>query len=404
MSEISGKGVSLLLQNIKFMKAKKLKYLFLPLCLVTLTTACSQQEEGFTVSGQIADADDKMLYFEALSLNGVQKLDSTKLDSDGDFSFHGARPENPEFYRIRLGEQIINLAVDSTEEIHITANAADMGAKYSVEGSGNCITLQKIGQKQMNVEKEIRQLVKIENMTLGEKERRITDLVHQYKEELKKDFILNNPAAPSSYFALFQTIHGELVFDPVNDADDVRWFAAVATAWDNLYPGCARSENLKNITLQGQRNTRRPKQIDVEITNEKIRATGIIDLSLKDINGQTRNLSDLRGKVVLLDFTAYALPTSKERIMEMRQLYQDYHDRGLEIYQVSVDAGEHYWKTVSDPLPWICVFDPQGTASDNLLLYNVQELPSSFLIDRNSDLKCRITPDTNTRQEIEKLL
>ena len=90
--------------------------------------------------------------------------------------------------------------------------------------------------------------------------------------------------------------------------------------------------------------------------------------------------------------------------MEMRQLYQEYRDRGLEIYQVSVDAGEHYWKTVSDPLPWICVFDPQGTASDNLLLYNVQELPCSFLIDRNSDLKCRLTPDTNLRQEIEKLL
>ena len=40
MSEISGKGVSLLLQNIKFMKPKKLKYLFLPLCLAALTTAC----------------------------------------------------------------------------------------------------------------------------------------------------------------------------------------------------------------------------------------------------------------------------------------------------------------------------------------------------------------------------
>ena len=127
----------------KFMKPKKLKYLFLPLCLAALTTACTQKEKGFTVSGQIADADDKMLYFEALSLNGIQKLDSTKLDDDGDFSFHGARPENPEFFRIRLGEQIINLAVDSTEEIRIKANAADMGANYSVEGSENCVTLQK---------------------------------------------------------------------------------------------------------------------------------------------------------------------------------------------------------------------------------------------------------------------
>lgn len=382
----------------------KLKYLFLPLCLALLATACTQKEEGLTVSGQIEGGEDQTLYFEALSLHGVQTLDSIRLDDEGDFSFHGKRPENPEFYRLRLGQQIINLTADSTEHIQIQAQAADMGTNYSVEGSESSLTLQKIGQKQMETEKSIRQIVNTENMTLGEKERRITELMRQYKEMIKKDFILNNPAAPSSYFALFQTIHGELVFDPVNDADDVRWFAAVATAWDNLYPGCARSENLKNITLQGQRNTRKPRQIDVEITNEKIRATGIIDITLKDISGKQRSLSELKGKVVLLDFTAYGLPTSKERIMEMRHLYQSYHDKGLEIYQVSFDNGEHYWKTVSEPLPWICVFDPQGLRSDNLLLYNVQTLPCSFLIDRNNDLKCRVTSDKDIRAEIEKLL
>lgn len=382
----------------------KLKYLLLTLCAALIAGSCQQKKEEFTVNGQITGGDEQMLYFEALSLNGIQKLDSVKLDRNGHFSFQGARPESPEFYRIRIDRQIINLAVDSTEEIQIKAQAADMGIHYTVEGSENCLTLQKIGQKQQATENAIRQIVNDSRLTSGEKDRKIAELIQNYKETIKKDFILNNPAAPSSYFALFQTINGNLIFNPVNDAEDIRWFAAVATAWDNLYPGSARSENLKNITLQGQRNTRKPQNTVVEISNEKVKATGIIDISLRNIRGEYRSLSELKGHVVLLDFTAYSLPSSKERIMKLRELYNAYHEKGLEIYQISFDQGEHYWKTVSEPLPWICVFEPRGTGSDYLLLYNVQELPSSFLIDRNNDLKCRVTPETDLRGEIEKLL
>lgn len=382
----------------------KLKYLFISLSLTLFAGSCTPPKEKFTINGEITQGNDQMLYFEALSLNGVQKLDSVRLDRKGHFSFQGDRPESPEFYRIRIGQQIINLTVDSTETIHITAQAADMGAHYSVEGSQENLTLQKIGQNQREAEKAIRLIAQNSSLTTGEKERKITELIHKYKEKIKKEFILNDPAAASSYFALFQTINGNLIFNPVNDTEDVRWFAAVATAWDNLYPGSVRSENLKNITLQGQRNTRRAQNTEVEITNERVKATGIIDIDLKNIKGQHKNLSALKGNVVLLDFTAYTLPSSKERIMKLRELYNKYHNRGLEIYQVSFDGSEHYWKTVSESLPWICVFDPRSTNSDYLLLYNVQELPSSFLIDRNNDLKCRVTSETDLQKEIEKLL
>lgn len=386
------------------MKQKNENIFKLTLCLMALFTACSPQKEEFNVCGEIKNADKKTLYFEESTLNGIDILDSIKLDKQGHFSFKANRPQNPEFFRIRLGQQIIHLSVDSTENIHILADAHNMGSDYQIEGSEHCITLKRIAQSQMETEKQIKDIVAAKNMTLGEKERRISDLMQHYKDLIKKEFILTDPAAPSSYFALFQTIHNNLVFDPVHNAEDVRWFAAVATAWDNLYPNSTRTENLRNVTLQGQRNTRRSKQIDVEISNEKIKATGIINIRLKDINGQMQSLNERKGKVILLDLTAYALPLSKERIMEMRHLYQRYHDQGLEVYQVSFDNSEHYWKTVCESLPWTCVYDPEGTASENLLLYNVQELPCSFLIDRNNDLKCRITSGTDINKEIEKLL
>ena len=83
--------------------------------LMILATACKDKKEQFEINGRIAEADGKTLYFEAVTLNGIEALDSIRLDENGDFRFHGMRPFNPEFYRLRIDRQIVNLSVDSTD-------------------------------------------------------------------------------------------------------------------------------------------------------------------------------------------------------------------------------------------------------------------------------------------------
>ena len=73
----------------------------------------------------------------------------------------------------------------------------------------------------------------------------------------------------------------------------------------------------------------------------------------------------------------------------LRDLYDKYAGSGLEIYQVSLDADEHYWKTTADNLPWICVRDGNGIYSSITALYNVQSVPTLFLINRNNELSSR---------------
>ena len=70
--------------------------------LTMLATACKDKGEQFEINGRIAEADGKTLYFEAVTLNGIEALDSTRLDEDGQFCFQGTRPFNPEFYRLRI--------------------------------------------------------------------------------------------------------------------------------------------------------------------------------------------------------------------------------------------------------------------------------------------------------------
>ena len=88
----------------------------------------------------------------------------------------------------------------------------------------------------------------------------------------------------------------------------------------------------------------------------------------------------------------------------MREIYNKYHDRGLEIYQVSFDHEEHFWKTKTAALPWVSVWDENGTRSAVLSQYNVQTLPTFFLIDRNNTLQKRDAQIKDIDAEIQALL
>ena len=358
--------------------------------LTMLATACKDKGEQFEINGRIAEADGKTLYFEAVTLNGIEALDSTRLDEDGQFCFQGMRPFNPEFYRLRIDRQIVNLSVDSTETIHVEAELPDMGTDYEVEGSGNCQTLKEINNKLIALQQTIKDIANDKALTLGEQERLVHEKINLYKNEMKMHYIMENPASAPAYFALFQTVNGSLIFNPISNPDDIKFVGAVATAWDANYPGTSRTENLHNIAIQGRKNTKRPTPVSFEdIDPGKISAAGIIDIELPDIHGKNRKLSDIRNKVVLLDFTAYSLPSSQERIMQMRGLYDKYSSLGFDIYQVSIDPDEHYWKTACEHLPWTCVYESRGEASGYLGSYLVRRLPTYFLINRHGDLVAR---------------
>ena len=85
----------------------------------------------------------------------------------------------------------------------------------------------------------------------------------------------------------------------------------------------------------------------------------------------------------------------------MRELYNKYHAQGFEIYQVSLDSDEHFWKTQTAALPWISVNDASGASAR---AYNVQNLPAFFLIDKTNSLYKRAEQIKDLETEIKKLL
>lgn len=376
-------------------------------CYLFLTMmSCTSSGPTFRVEGTVSDAADSTLVLEALTLSGVQPVDSFRLKADGRFAFVvPASPQDstasPEFYRLRIGRQVINFVVDSLEDIRVEAPLRRMATDYDIQGNEASRTMKTMSQLNIQLQQQLAALDTVGTLSALEKIDRAKLLISQYKQTLKSDFILRDPSSSAAYFALFQTIGSQMLFNPEDDRSDVQFFAAVATQWDLRYPAALRTENLRNIALRGLRNTRQSRPMEIQFDSDKVRETGIIDFGFPDIRGRERRLSELKDNVVLLDFTAYALPQSQQRNILLRELYAKYHSRGLEIMQVSLDADEHYWKTMCEALPWICLHCAEGINNDIVQLYGVSVLPTFFLVGRGSELQARDSQIEDLAKAIE---
>lgn len=375
--------------------------------LAALALSSCNSDPKFNVKGEISGADGKMLYLEASALAGIAPLDSVKLKGDGAFSFKQVRPESPEFYRLRMEDKVINFSIDSTETVTIEAPFDEFSTAYSVDGSENSERIKELTLKQIKLQEDVNALVKAaQTNKLGNDvfEDSLAVLLKNYKDDVKMNYIFAAPNKAAAYFALFQKLNNYMIFDPLNSKDDIKCFAAVATSLNNFYPHADRSKNLYNIVIKGMKNTRTPQQKTIELPQEKIAETGVIDIALRDMKGNIRKLTDLKGKVVLLDFTVYQNAVAAPHNLMLRDLYNKYAPDGLEIYQVSLDADEHFWKTSADNLPWVCVRDENGIYSTNAALYGVAQLPAIFLINRNNELKARGEDIKDLEASIKSLL
>ncbi len=389
--------------TVNLEKEQKMKKNLIIAIAALAMVSCS--EKKFHVEGNITNAKDSVLYFENVGLEEVAVVDSVKLDEDGAFSFAQEQTPAPEFYRLRIADQIINVSIDSTETVTVKAQYPQMATQYEISGSDNCSKIKELTLKQINLTQRAIAISQDDALSVDESNDSILNMIKAYKQDVKTNYILKEPNRSYAYFALFQALGNTLIFNPRSDKDDIKLFAAVATSWDTYYPGSERGANLHNIAIEGMKNVRIAAQNEARtIDVNQISATGLIDIVLPDNKGQVRKLSDLKGKVVILDFHLFGIEKSPERILLLRELYNKYHAQGLEIYQVSLDPDEHFWKQQTAALPWISVRDPQGLDSQTLITYNIQGLPDYFLISRDNALYKRAAQVKDLEAEIRSLL
>jgi len=365
-----------------------------------------KKEEVFTVEGSLSSAVGDTLYLEHRGLSGPELLDSIVLGVNGTFKLSQPAPQNPEFYQLRIKDQVVTFAIDSTETLKISADAQNLYQTFKVENSYVNDLLREVDLLTAQVSTDITNL-----NTQHDKEQiddmeyinRFDSLLTNYKSNIT-GIIIGNPSSAAAYYAVFQKINDFLIFDPY-EKTDYAMFGAVATSWNRFYPETERTKHLNDFTMTALQTRRRQEQQAKLLESVPLETEAQLpDIVLYNENGERVALSELKGKVVLLDFIVYSGDFSPKHNMDLNSLYNRFKSSDLEIYQISFDSNEHFWKTSASNLPWITVRHPQSVNAGLLSTYNIREIPTSFIVNREGDIVARIDDYTQLLDELNKVL
>lgn len=365
-----------------------------------LISSCSNGPQA-VISAVIDGAADSSVVLRKLNFNKFVVVDTIKTDASGAFKYKVALTGNePYFYYIFSGDrQIAALILKDGDKVSLKASTA---GGYSVEGSEESALFLELNNMFGKASGAISDLAKeglsakeqSDEAALKEINRKLSRTYVEYRREATR-FIMEHPFSITSAVALFQKFNENLaVFD---EPSDVVIFKRVCDSLAVVYP---KSEYVSSL------NDEISRRASVASLNNKLlelQSVSFPDIAMPDIDGKIKSLSELKGKVIVLSFWSTAQDEHKMFNKELEKLYEKYHAKGFEIYQVSLDIDKPSWAATikSQNLPWISVNDGQGIDSPSVRTYNISKVPSMFVISKDGDI---VDTDVFDTAKLEQLI
>lgn len=338
-----------------------------------------------SITGKIVGAAGQKIILEELTVKELLVLDSVVADANDEFSFL-ANPRETTFYRLRFKDgNVMTVVVNPDELLNITASADSFPPDYQVKGNTDSEILQEYfsqtHQRQLNFDglrEDFFNSTHLSDFPL------IKDQIDKELEQLISDqrnftiqTIQNNPGSFSSLLLLNQRFANQLLIDP---AVNLRLFEIIDSALIKKYP-----QNSHVLEHHRRVTEFRQKLEEQRLIDEKLSlGQPIPDITLQDISGKARKISELRGEPALIYFWVSWSPPCRAANHQLKELYATFHPKGFEIFAISLDHQQRFWADAIkvDELPWINVSDLRGTNSPVARLFNLPEnLPFYFLMD-----------------------
>ena len=365
------------------------------ICLMINGLACQSQpqttvsttgaESTYNISGKIKNSVIGKVYLERMNDRNIpMRFDSVAISSDMTFAFKGKMTE-PGIYQINIAnQQIIGLIMDGGETLNITADGVstpDKAAAFSVEGSP---MMAKFNQ------------VVVESQKLRQIQ---TDLQNQFDaatqkkdEKKKKDIQVAYQASEEKYYATIKPIITEMgtslsgliaINNFLNPEKDFEVFAKTA----------------KQLETEGK-NHFFAKLFVQDVKRKSAGAVGADapDFSLVDLDGKSVKLSEMRGKVVVLDFWAtwcgpciMSFPGMKLSMDKFKNnpnvkfLFVNTYER-VDVSQWTQTVKTFVKQRGFDTFP--VIMDIGGDVAGS---YGVNGIPAKFCIDKEGKIKFKST-------------
>ena len=361
------------------------------ICILILPViiGCSDKKE-FRVNGIVKETQNKYLYLKKVDVNTLVPVDSAKINNKGEFRFR-VKASMPDFFQLSSSENdYITLLAEPGEKIILNFPGENLYKEYDVKGSTGTEKLKLLDSALAVTKTKVDSLISLYKKSVNDPDfKQKEEQINSVYTKLLKDqrmvnirFILENLNSFASIKAIYQKIDEATYV--LSDTRDLQYMKLVSDTLMRYYPD---SKQVKALRSDFERELKQSMINKLNAVTSQIEPT-LLDPTLKDINGNTRSLSSLRGKYVLLSFWSAASNDCLAENLQLKELFNKYHTSGFEIYQINLDTNEDAWRQAVkfDELPWISVREDDPKDPKNAILYNVRVVPANYLYDKEGNI------------------
>lgn len=367
------------------------------LSLIAIVSSCSSG--GTSINGNATGTDQITL----VKIEGRQNMDTLEVidvaSSGGDFST-SLEFDSLTFIFAYVDEQFnIPLLINPGDQVKLEIMAGGADPDYTISGSYESEAIKDIlGITEGAMDK----VDSLSNMLRNAQDSgnfamlraQLDASYNQIMENAAEQFrnrIDENPGDMANIYIFSQGVGNRPIL-PVQD--NFEYLEKVSNGIKESYPGHPITTSFNEDTERMREQVAQQKRME-EVQKSVSAGVQVPEISMPDPNGNVRNLSDLRGKVVLVDFwAAWCKPCRMENPNVVR-MYNEYKDQGFEVFSVSLDGlpnqqnPKQLWLEAieQDGLVWENhVSDLKGWESQAVSTFGFQGIPYTVLVDRDGKI------------------
>lgn len=379
------------------------KFLFIPIVLLALLSSCTSSSSiDINIYG---GKDSTAIVVSKLAVNKLKAVDTLYLKKGhADISLK-VNENSPEFIYLE-SENGKRVSVLLSKGENVSVELDSNGELLNIQGSPESLLLQEVEAAQQTFRMAFDSLsVALNNaVELGDQAARtrinkeLGAMYVAYKQKAIK-YIYAHPKSMTLIPVIFHNVTANLpLFSEYSDA------ILFERVYDSLRTKFSGSPYLVSLMSEIEK---RKNLLQVETFLSNAERTDFPEIILPDVNSQQQHLSALQGNVILLSFWDPQNDGMKLYNNDLIPIYEKYHSKGFQIYQVAITSDKTDWAIYlkGKPLPWISVCDIANDNSYAAAVYNVSELPSLFLIAKDGTIVSKNIFDIKAlEKEIAKLV
>lgn len=366
---------------------------------MVLAVSCGRSAK---IDAAISGLSSSDVVVKLLNVNKFEVLDTVSTDAAGKLSYKvDVEKGQPEFvYLFHNDVKIASMILQSGDKVVVEA---DTLGNYTVEGSEESSKLAQVERDYAAAVARMTALVKASNESSDKDalEKLRKDLGQEYITYYRNcvKYVMANSHSLSVVPLLYQNLAENVpVFSQSTDAIH---FKNVADSLEVTYPG---SKYVKALRAEAEK---RMQYLELEARLMNAEQISFPEIELPDLQAQKRKLSEVDSKVVMVYFWSASNAEQKMFNLDMLMpIYNEFHGKGFEIYQVSLDVDKGMWARVvkEQGLPWINVCDTRSAASPYAAAYNIPALPAAFIIADGELVDGKVVDAASLRKLLRKLL